>query len=96
MFSPEIKQALESAGVSASSLDRIRLAPRGVVGKASYVAGLAVCGLAVVAYVLRDPLFLLTDAALIFLLFASYLGGILWFAHKHPEVSRFPSFQMRP
>lgn len=86
MLTPELQRRLESAGINTSALDRIRLA-RGVVGKASYVAGAAVLGLAVVAWGLRNSTFLLVDGALIFSLFLAYLVGILWFANKHPGVA---------
>ena len=58
-----------------------------MIGKASYVAGAAVLGLAIVAWGLRDPFYLLIDALFIVLLFLAYFGGSLWFANKHPGVS---------
>jgi hypothetical protein len=86
VLTPEIEKGLESAGIRASGLDRIRLA-RGVVGKASYVAAAAVIALAAVAWGLRDSTFLFADAILIVLLFAAYFAGVLWFANKHPGVA---------
>jgi hypothetical protein len=81
-----MQRRLESTGINTSALDRIRLA-RGVVGKASYVAGAAVLGLAVVAWGLRDSTLLVADGALILALFLTYLVGVLWFANKHPGVA---------
>jgi hypothetical protein len=82
----EITKALQAAGISAASLDRIRLA-RGVVGKASYVAGATIFALGVVAFTLRDPAYLFYVAALAVSVFVIYFVGILWFAHKHPGLS---------
>jgi hypothetical protein len=81
-----IREALEQSGINASTLDRIRLA-RGVVGKASYVAGAAILALAGVAWGLRDPSYLLVDAVLIVVVFVVYFGGVLWFANRHPGVA---------
>lgn len=86
MGSPNVRELLESAGISANSLDRIRLA-RGVVGKASYVAAAALVGLGVVAWGLRDTDLLIKAGMLIVALFAVYFVGVLWFAHKHPGLS---------
>jgi hypothetical protein len=86
LATPEIRKGLESAGVNTSMLDRIRLA-RGVVGKASYVAGAAVLGLAIVAWQLHESWLLFMDALLIVVLFIAYLVGVLWFANKHPGVA---------
>lgn len=77
---------MEGAGISASSLDRIRLA-RGIVGKASYVAAAGMAVLLTVALVLRQPVFLLIVAILAIILFAVYFSGTLWFAHKHPGLA---------
>jgi hypothetical protein len=81
-----IKGALEGAGINATALDRIRLA-RGIVGKASYVAGAALLVLAAVALVLRQPEYLLIDAILAVVLFVAYFVGTLWFANRHPEIA---------
>jgi hypothetical protein len=86
MAGPNLQETLEASGINASALDRIRLA-RGVVGKASYVAGAAVLGLALVAWGLRDSIYLIIDASLMFALFLSYFIGVLWFANKHPGVA---------
>jgi hypothetical protein len=86
-FPDEVKDALGKAGIGASSLDRIRLAQRGVVGKATYVAGATVLGLASLALTLRDPLYLLIVGVLILLVFVFYFAGSLWFAHRHPGVA---------
>jgi hypothetical protein len=86
MSVPDLDSILRSAGVNASAFDRIRLA-RGVVGKASYVAACTVVGLGVVAIVMRDPLYLIIDAALIFIAFVVYFFGVIWFANKHPGLS---------
>jgi hypothetical protein len=82
----DIRRTLEQVGINASSLDRIRLA-RGVVGKASYVAGAALLALGAVALVLREPLYLLILAICVLLIFVVYFGGVLWFAHRHPGVA---------
>jgi hypothetical protein len=60
---------------------------RGVVGKASYVAGAAIFALAGVAWALRDPIYLLADAVLVLILFVVYFAGVLWFANRHPGVA---------
>jgi|SRR5437868_5927679 len=78
-----IREALEQSGITASTLDRIRLA-RGVVGKASYVAGAAIVALAGFGLTLRDPIYLLADAVLVLILFVVYFAGVLWFANRHP------------
>jgi hypothetical protein len=82
----EINKALAQMGLNASSLESVKLA-RGVVGKASYVAFAAMLALGVVAYSLKDPLFLFLLALLVVVLFAFYFGGALWFANKHPGLS---------
>jgi hypothetical protein len=81
-----VKQILEAVGVSEASLDRVRLS-QGVVGKSSYVAGIALLALLVVAYSLKDSGYLLAVGCLIFSLFAAYFGGVIWFAHKHPDMA---------
>jgi hypothetical protein len=86
VHTPDIHKTLENAGIHASAFERIRL-PRGVVGKASYVAAFAIVGLAIVAWGLKEPIFLLIDAALIVVLFVVFLFGILWFANKHPGLA---------
>jgi hypothetical protein len=86
MLPPHVKQVLEAVGVSESSLDRIRLA-QGVVGKSSYVAGLALLALLVVGFSLRDPVYLLVVAFLIVIVFFVFFGGVLWFAHKRPDMA---------
>lgn len=86
MFPSRLEDALEKAGIKASAVNRIRLA-KGVVGKASYVAASAVAGLALLAWLLHDPRFVLVDAVLIFILFVSYLIGVLWFSNRHPGLS---------
>src|SRR5260370_41677939 len=73
-----IRDTLEAVGINAATLDRIRLA-RGFVGKVSYVAGAAVLALAVIAWRLEEPRLLIADAVLVFMLFATYFAGVLWF-----------------
>lgn len=73
-------------GIGAEALDRIRLA-QGVVGKSSIVAGLIVIALAVIAWNLRDPGYLIAVACILLLLFGIYFIGVLWFAHKNPGVA---------
>jgi hypothetical protein len=85
-FPEQIRGALKEAGISAEALDRIRLA-RGVVGKASYVAGAALVVLVAVAIMLRQPDYLLAIGVLAVALFLIYFLGILWFAHRHPGVA---------
>jgi hypothetical protein len=76
-----VRSALEGMGVSAESLDRIRLA-RGFVGKASYVAGTALLVLGAIA--LRGGANPILLAAFTVGVFSIYFGGALWFAHTHP------------
>jgi hypothetical protein len=80
-FPEPIKGALEGAGLSAESLDRIRLA-RGFVGKASYVAGVALLVLGAIAIRGGGEPPLMVGATV--LIFSIYFGGALWFAHRHP------------
>jgi hypothetical protein len=86
MAGPNVKQILEAVGVSESSLDRIRLA-QGVVGKSSYVAGVALLALLVVAFSLKDPGHLLAIGCFILILFFVYFAGVLWFSNKHPDMA---------
>jgi len=81
-----IRDALEQTGINTSTLDRIRLA-RGVVGKASYVAGAAILVLGGIAWRLLDPLHLLLAGGLVTLIFVLYFAGVLWFANRHPGVA---------
>jgi hypothetical protein len=83
---PDIRETLENVGIRASAFQSIRL-PRGLVGKASYVAALALIGLAIIAWGLKDPALLIAIGCLIVLLFALYFAGVLWFANKHPGVA---------
>jgi hypothetical protein len=82
----EVTKALNAVGISTASLDKIRLA-RGVVGKASYVAGATIFAIAVIAFSLRDPFYLFCLAPLAVFVFVAYFVGALWFAHKHPGVA---------
>ena len=86
MAGPNVKQILESVGVSESSLDRVRLS-HGVVGKSSYVAGVALLALLVVAYSLKDSGYLFAVACFILILFFVYFGGVLWFSDRHPDMA---------
>ena len=79
-------ETLQGIGVRVEGLDRIRLG-RGVIGKATYIAGAAVLGLAAIALALRDPTIGLIIAFLLVIVFAGYFVGSLWFAHKHPGVA---------
>lgn len=67
----------------AQALGHIRLA-RGVVGKASVVAGIALLVLGGIAWRVETDL-LLVMAGAVLLAFFVYLAAMLWFAHKHPE-----------
>jgi hypothetical protein len=75
-----VKSALEGAGISTSSLDSIRLA-RGFVGKASYVAGIALLALGAAALRGGDTMVV---SFLMVAVFTVYFLGALWFAHRHP------------
>src|SRR5437588_748666 len=85
MTGVNVKQILEASGVS-ESLDRIRLA-QGVVGKSSYVAGIALLALLVVAYSLKDTSYLLAIGCFVLVLFFGYFIGVLWFANRHPDLA---------
>lgn len=65
------------------ALGHIRLA-RGVVGKASVVAGIALLVLGGIAWRI-GPALLLVVAGMVMLTFFVYLTAVLWFAHRHPE-----------
>jgi hypothetical protein len=77
-----VKNALEGAGISAEALDRIRLA-RGFVGKASYVAGVALIVVGGIALRAAESSVLIFGIFAL-AIFAIYFGGTLWFAHRHP------------
>jgi len=95
MSIPEpIKSALEATGISASRLDRIRLA-RGVVGKTSYVAGAAILALATIGVVLREPTFLLAIGAFVLVVFVIYFVGVMWFSHNHPGESLLEGAELK-
>lgn len=81
-----IREALEHTGVNTSTLDRIRLA-RGVVGKVSYIAAIAILVLGGIAWRLVDPLHLLMIGGVVALVFVLYFIGVLWFANRHPDVA---------
>jgi hypothetical protein len=82
----DLGKLLESAGISASSYDRVRLS-RGVVGKSSYVAGLALIVLIVAAYSSKDTTYLLAIAILAAIIFVVFFVGALWFASKNPGLA---------
>lgn len=65
------------------AIGHIRLA-RGVVGKASVVAGITLLVLGAIAWRIDAGLLLIMTGAVLLAFFA-YLAGVLWFAHKHPE-----------
>jgi hypothetical protein len=65
------------------ALGHIRLA-RGVVGKASVVAGIALLALSAISWRI-EARFLLWVVGAVLLLFFAYLAAVLWFAHRHPE-----------
>jgi hypothetical protein len=65
------------------ALGHIRLA-RGVVGKTSVVAGIALLVLGGIAWRI-DAASLPMMAAAVVVAFFVYLAAILWFAHRHPE-----------
>ena len=80
----DVKKILEGAGISGTALDRIRLA-RGVVGKLSTVAGIVLVVLAIAAYKLEDPRYIIGVVGCAIFIFLVYQFGVLWFAHKHPD-----------
>jgi hypothetical protein len=65
------------------TLGHIRLA-RGVVGKTSVVAGIALLVLGSIAWRINAQLLLVMTGAVLLAFFA-YLAAVLWFAHRHPE-----------
>jgi hypothetical protein len=65
------------------ALGHIRLA-RGVVGKASVVAGIAILVLGGIAWRIDSGLLPMMAGAVLLAFFA-YLAAVLWFAHRHPE-----------
>lgn len=85
-FPPEIEKVLHQAGLSETSLDRVRLS-RGVVGKSAYVAAGALLVLAVAGYSLRDSGLLMLVAVLAFAIFVVFFVGSLVFAHKNPGIA---------
>lgn len=85
-FPPEIEKVLQQAGLSETSLDRVRLS-RGVVGKSAYVAAGALLVLAVAGYSLRDSELLILVAVLAFAIFVVFFVGSLVFAHKNPGIA---------
>jgi len=67
------------------ALGHIRLA-HGVVGKTSVVAGLALLVLGSIAWRVSTDLLLVTGG-MVLVIFFVYLGAVLWFAHRHPELA---------
>jgi hypothetical protein len=65
-----------AVGDHTATLDRIRLS-RGVVAKASYVAGIALIVLGGIALRLTDPTLLLITAGVVALIFILYFAGAL-------------------
>jgi hypothetical protein len=65
------------------ALGHIRLA-RGVVGKASVVAGIALLVLGGISWRIDVGLLPIMVGAVL-IAFFGYLAAVLWFAHKHPE-----------
>ena len=65
------------------TLGHIRLA-RGLVGKASVIAGIALLALGSIAW-RADVALLPVMAGAVLLAFFAYLAAVLWFAHRHPE-----------
>jgi hypothetical protein len=71
---PDVQDILSKVGINAETLDRIRLA-QGVVGKSSYVAATAILTLAVVAYNLHDPSYLVAIGCVVLALFVIFLAA---------------------
>ena len=80
-----IKTALEKAGLSQESIERVRLG-RGVIGRGTYAVGAALAVLAIVAWRV-DPKDLLSVAWIALGLFAPYYLGALAFSARHPGIS---------
>jgi hypothetical protein len=76
---------LKVLGINPESL-AIRLG-RGVLGRVSYVAALAMVALAVVAYKSTDKLVQVVVIAAIAMLFLIYFFGILRFSIKHRDIA---------
>ena len=75
-------QLLKSFGLSDESVERIRLG-RGVVGRTTYAAVVALFVLAVVAW-RAEPSMLIWIAVLAVVVFVSYFLGVLIFAERNP------------
>jgi hypothetical protein len=84
----DLRDVFRSVGISGDSVDKIRLG-RGVVGKSSYVAVVALAALAVVCTRLSDahPWFLLFLGLMILVVFCLFLLGVLWFSYRNPGVA---------
>jgi hypothetical protein len=81
-----LNEILRGAGLSESSLDKIRLGS-GVVGRTSSVALMAMIAFGVIGYSLKEPLYLLILALIMAVVFAGYFIGILRFANKNPDLA---------
>jgi hypothetical protein len=81
-----LSEILKGVGLSESSLDKVRLGS-GVVGRSSAVALMTMIAFCVIAYSLRDPLYLIMLGVLAAAVFAGYFIGVLRFAAKNPDLA---------
>jgi hypothetical protein len=79
---------LGKIGVNLAKVDRIRLS-RGVLGRISIIAIVAMIALAFVAWKLTDQNLLVLMGVEIFLVFCLSFAGILWYANKNPQTALF-------
>lgn len=77
---------LKEAGISAESLDKIRLGP-GVVGRSATVAVAALIVLAVAAYKINNDYFLFAIVILVVLIFAGFFWGAMRYADRNPAAA---------
>jgi len=84
---PKLEDILKVVGVSAETLDRVRLG-RGVVGKATLAIIGAFVVLGIIAWGLKGlAIPLLIVAAFVVILFVVYLVGVVRFANQNPAAA---------
>jgi len=81
-----LEDLLGKIGVNLAKVDRIRLS-RGVLGRISIIAIVAMIALAFVAWKLTDQSLLVLIGVEIFLVFCLSFAGILWYANKNPQTA---------
>jgi hypothetical protein len=90
----DLNETLRAAGIKTEELRHIQFAPRGVVGKTSYVAAVALGVVGVVAWRVKSEEALLAVGGGVLLLFLIYFFGVLLFARKNPGLALLEGAQL--